>query len=68
MGHVDGLCGAFDGDISNDRQLPNGRLAKSITEFGVGWGKPGLPLDACETKVIPPEKQKRVWDLCNVIT
>ncbi|XP_022121224.2 hemocytin [Pieris rapae] len=68
MGHVDGLCGAYDGDISNDRRLPNGRLAQTISEFGTAWAKPGLPRDACKTKVISPQKQKRVWDLCNVIT
>ncbi|CAK1545090.1 unnamed protein product [Leptosia nina] len=68
MGHIDGLCGAYDGDVSNDRRLPNGRLAKSITQFGDAWAKPGLPKNACKPKVIPAQKQKRVWDLCNVIT
>ncbi|VVD02632.1 unnamed protein product [Leptidea sinapis] len=68
MGSVDGLCGLFDGDASNDRTLPDGTLATSISQFARSWAKPGLPPDACQTKVIPPQKQKRVWDLCNVIT
>lgn len=65
---MDGLCGAFDGDAKNDRRLPNGRQAISIDEFGRSWAKPGLSQHACQTKVIPPEKQKRAWELCEVIT
>ncbi|CAK1581500.1 unnamed protein product [Parnassius mnemosyne] len=68
MGHVDGLCGAYDGDASNDRRLPNGRLATSIDQFGRSWAKPGLKPDACQPKVIPPKDQKKCWDMCDVLT
>nr|XP_034840347.1 hemocytin-like [Maniola hyperantus] len=68
MGHVDGLCGAYDGKAYNDRSLPNGRPAHSIEQFGRSWAKPGLAPDACEIKVIPPEKQNRCHDVCKAIT
>ncbi|CAH2073181.1 unnamed protein product, partial [Iphiclides podalirius] len=68
MGHVDGLCGAYDGDASNDRQLPSGRLATSIDQFGRAWAKPGLKPDTCQPKLIPPKEQKKCWDMCKVIT
>ncbi|XP_068629642.1 hemocytin [Battus philenor] len=67
MGHVDGLCGAYDGDASNDRRMPNGRLATSIDQFGRSWAKPGLKPETCQPKVIPPVEQKKCWDMCNVI-
>lgn len=68
MGTVDGLCGAYDGDKVNDRRLPDGNLATSIDQFGRAWGKPGMAEDACQARVVEAVKQKRVWDLCNVIT
>ncbi|CAH0701554.1 unnamed protein product [Spodoptera exigua] len=68
MGAVDGLCGAFDGVPNNDRRLPDGRLATSIDEFGRAWAKPGLPPNACQTKIISDEKQRKAWALCDVIT
>ncbi|CAB3239227.1 unnamed protein product [Arctia plantaginis] len=67
MGSVDGLCGAFDGNPSNDRSLPGGRLATSIDEFGRSWAKPGLPPNACQIKITSDEKQRHAWDLCNAI-
>ncbi|XP_026747695.1 hemocytin-like [Trichoplusia ni] len=67
MGAVDGLCGAFDGEPQNDRRMPDGRLTASIAKFGRSWAKPGLPPDACQIKLISDAKQKKAWDLCEVI-
>ncbi|XP_041977645.1 hemocytin isoform X2 [Aricia agestis] len=66
-GHVDGLCGAFDGDASNDRSTPDGRLATSTEKFASSWAKPGLPADACRVSACPPDQQARVWEMCKVI-
>ncbi|XP_013180497.1 PREDICTED: hemocytin isoform X2 [Papilio xuthus] len=68
LGGVDGLCGAYDGDSSNDRRLPSGQQAVSIDQFGRSWAKPGLKPDACQPKVIPPKEQKKCWDMCDVLT
>ncbi|XP_045445614.1 hemocytin-like [Melitaea cinxia] len=68
LGHVDGLCGLFDGDASNDRTMPNGKIATNLEQFGRSWSKPGpLPTD-CQVDAAPKEQQKRVWGLCAVIT
>lgn len=68
MGYVDGLCGAFDGSLHNERRLPDGSLAANSEQMARAWGRPGLPKDACKTKVIELQKQKRVYELCDVIT
>ncbi|KAL0894249.1 hypothetical protein ABMA27_014259 [Loxostege sticticalis] len=68
MGTVDGLCGAFDGSLHNERRLPDGSLAVNSEQMARAWGRPGLPRDACKTKLIDEQKQKRVWELCDVIT
>ncbi|XP_072943853.1 hemocytin-like [Epargyreus clarus] len=68
MGQVDGLCGLFDGEWRNDRSTPSGAPARSLDEFGRSWLKPGVAPDACQPKVVKPDRQKEVWDLCDVIT
>nr|XP_026489918.1 hemocytin-like [Vanessa tameamea] len=68
MGHVDGLCGLFNGDASDDRAMPNGRVATTLEQFGRAWAKPGLQPQDCRVDAVPRDKQKRVWDLCKVIT
>ncbi|CAG9784020.1 unnamed protein product [Diatraea saccharalis] len=68
MGYVDGLCGAFDGSLRNEQRLPDGRLATSGEEMAAAWGRPGLPRDACRTRVAQQQEQRRAWELCDVIT
>ncbi|KAJ0180770.1 hypothetical protein K1T71_004174 [Dendrolimus kikuchii] len=65
---VDGMCGVYDGSPSNDRSLPDGRLANSIEEFGQMWAKPGLPKNACEVNIIPPVEEEKCSKMCDVIT
>lgn len=36
-GHVDGLCGYYDGHIENDKRLPDGEQARRTVDFGNSW-------------------------------
>lgn len=49
-GHVDGLCGYFDGHTANDKQLPDGQQARRTIDFGNGWAVDDSP--ECELQVI----------------
>ncbi|BES96307.1 Hypothetical protein NTJ_09116 [Nesidiocoris tenuis] len=59
-GHVDGLCGHFDGQPDNDRRKPNGELARSTSEFGDSWGNN----TECETLACPLHVQKAAHETC----
>ena len=62
-GEVDGLCGLLDENPSNDKQMPNGELAKTSIEFGNSWGS---SLE-CETKVCPVHLQKEAYEMCKAV-
>ncbi|CAG4913028.1 unnamed protein product [Colias eurytheme] len=66
---ADGLCGAFDGRLENERRLPGGKTATSTEQFARAWRRPGQEPPACREIVPPrPSDQQRAWDLCKVIT
>ncbi|XP_046603352.1 hemocytin isoform X1 [Neodiprion virginianus] len=64
-GHVDGLCGYFDGHISNDKRLPNGQQARKTVDFGNSWAVDDTP--ECEPQVCPQHVQQKAWDMCNTV-
>ncbi|XP_067316854.1 IgGFc-binding protein-like [Anolis sagrei] len=37
QGHVCGLCGNFNGDRSDELQLPSEVITRNVTEFGASW-------------------------------
>jgi len=63
-GRVDGLCGYFDGDITNDRQTPEGTQARSTVQFGDSWA---MENTECDVHVCPHDVQERAWIICNSV-
>ena len=37
VGNLEGLCGYFDGDQTNDLRMMNGELTNKIADFGNSW-------------------------------
>lgn len=64
-GKVDGLCGYYDGNITNDRQTPDGKQVRSTVPFGDSWAIEGTP--ACDSQVCPLDVQKQAWKICNSV-
>lgn len=64
-GHVDGLCGYFDKEMSNDREMPDGRQARSTQEFGDSWEIEGTP--RCAMQVCPQDLHQEAWKICNAV-
>eukprot|EP00095_Tigriopus_kingsejongensis_P005171 maker-scaffold237_size242172-snap-gene-1.26 protein:Tk05171 transcript:maker-scaffold237_size242172-snap-gene-1.26-mRNA-1 annotation:"Hemocytin" len=41
LGRLEGLCGFFNDDVSDDKQSPSGELIDSSEKFGTSWQVPG---------------------------
>ncbi|KAL6266408.1 hypothetical protein P5V15_003260 [Pogonomyrmex californicus] len=63
-GRVDGLCGYFDGDITNDRQTPEGTQARSTVQFGDSWAMEDAE---CDQHVCPRDIQDQALKICNFV-
>lgn len=63
-GRVDGLCGYFDGDITNDRQTPEGTQARSTVQFGDSWA---MEDTKCDLHVCPRDVQEQAWTICDSV-
>lgn len=37
QGQLNGLCGNFNGDSTDDFTLPNGKITQNVDEFGASW-------------------------------
>lgn len=61
---IDGLCGYFNGDDKDDKRKPDGRLAKSTSEFGDSWAR---DTTICEAEMCPISVQDKAWDMCNQV-
>ncbi|XP_026826604.1 hemocytin isoform X2 [Ooceraea biroi] len=65
MGRVDGLCGYFDGDATNDRRTPDGTQVRSTVQFGNSWAMEDTP--ECDQHVCPRDIQQQAWTICNSV-
>lgn len=62
-GRVDGLCGFFDNNPTNDKLKRDGVIATTTPEFGNSWADSNIQ---CEAKICPLHIQKEALEACNV--
>ncbi|KAG8238940.1 hypothetical protein J437_LFUL000778, partial [Ladona fulva] len=61
---VSGLCGYYSNDKNDDRQMPDGAIARTNKEFGDSWAIEGY--ETCEPKVCEVELQNKAWKICEL--
>jgi len=62
---VDGLCGFFNNDKSDDKRTPSGKLSDSSVEFGDSWSLKSK--EDCEPHVCPRALQEAALTMCNLV-
>lgn len=63
--HVDGLCGYFDGQRANDRQMPDGNQAVTSEDFGNSWVMEGTA--ECVQQGCPRHVLDEARLICNLM-
>jgi von Willebrand factor len=67
-GKIDGLCGFFNNEKSDDKRKPTGEIAHSTVEFGNAWSVSTTNNDQdCEPHVCPKVLQDEAWTICNKV-
>lgn len=64
---VDGLCGYFNRQPSDDKRLPNGEPALSTIDFGDSWFVDRTAEKYCEPHACPKDIQDIAWEMCNTV-
>uniref|UniRef100_A0A1I8MML0 Hemocytin n=2 Tax=Musca domestica TaxID=7370 RepID=A0A1I8MML0_MUSDO len=64
---VDGLCGYYDGNASNDKRTPDGTLMTNTAKFGDSWFDNKTPKDQCYPQTCPLKMRTQALTLCNSI-
>lgn len=64
---VDGLCGFFNNDKTDDKRTPEGKLAPSTVKFGDSWSVSQVNKADCEPHVCPQALQDAAWSMCNLV-
>nr|CAD7397465.1 unnamed protein product [Timema cristinae] len=65
-GHVDGLCGFFNGRAGDDKQKPDGSNARTSVNFGNSWGSSQMP-EVCEAVTCPVHIQNKALEMCSKV-
>uniref|UniRef100_A0A1I8Q8K8 Hemocytin n=1 Tax=Stomoxys calcitrans TaxID=35570 RepID=A0A1I8Q8K8_STOCA len=64
---VDGLCGYYDGNASNDKRTPDGVQMSNTAKFGDSWFDNKTPKDQCYPQTCPLKLRTQALTLCNSI-
>lgn len=62
---VDGLCGYYNDDRTDDKRLPNGTTVLSSVDFGDGWYTNQKTTKSCQPHACSEGIQEIAWNLCN---
>nr|CAD7570854.1 unnamed protein product [Timema californicum] len=65
-GHVDGLCGFFNGRAGDDKQKPDGSNARTSVNFGNSWASSQMP-EVCEAVTCPVHIQNKALEMCSKV-
>ncbi|XP_076369994.1 hemocytin-like isoform X2 [Tachypleus tridentatus] len=66
MYRVAGLCGLFNGEKEDDKQMPDGKVANTGNEFGDSWSS-GMK-DRCAPQTCPVDVMTEALETCNLLT
>lgn len=64
---VDGLCGFFSNNKTDDKRTPTGTIASSTEEFGDSWSLNQINKEDCEPHACPQALQNEAWKMCNLV-
>lgn len=64
---VDGLCGFFSNNKTDDKRTPTGQVVASTVEFGESWSVSQVSSEDCEPHVCPKALQDAAWTMCNLV-
>ncbi|KAK6627245.1 hypothetical protein RUM44_009722 [Polyplax serrata] len=64
-GHLNGLCGLYNGNPQDDKTLPQGKLSKTTADFGNSWFNVGAK--ACLEPVCSLDKQNIALEICSTL-
>lgn len=67
VNQVDGLCGFFNNNKTDDKRTPTGEIASSTVEFGNSWSLNQMKPEECEPQVCPTKLQNAAIKMCNLV-
>jgi hypothetical protein len=65
-GRVDGLCGFFNRNMTDDKMKPDGKLGRTTTEFVDSWVNPFLDIK-CRPALCQPSLQEKALHMCSLV-
>ncbi|PNF36643.1 hypothetical protein B7P43_G19101, partial [Cryptotermes secundus] len=65
-GHVDGLCGFFSRNMTDDKMKPDGKLGRTTAEFADSWINPFLEAK-CRPVLCHPTLQEKALHMCSLV-
>jgi hypothetical protein len=65
-GFVDGLCGFFNRNMTDDKMKPDGNLGRTTAEFVESWVNPFVEVK-CRPALCQPSLQEKALHMCSLV-